>query len=116
MKMLWRFYQNHFKSWAHVCFDQMAAMGRAIGFSQHHAKSYPCRRLAGCAGRCLGPWQVSREFFQTISRTLSSMAVAIIFFRFGSPRAKAFAKCNACFAFVLGGMGGSNGSTTASMI
>lgn len=53
---------------------------------------------------------------QINSLTLSSAIVVAIFIRFGSPRASDSANRNACFASISGGIGGSNGSTTASTI
>jgi hypothetical protein len=53
---------------------------------------------------------------QTSSRTLSERTVRAIFSRQGSPRASDFAKLAACSSVTLGGIGGSNGSTTASTI
>src|SRR6185312_10506747 len=57
---------------------------------------------------------VARRIAQTSSFTRSSKIVVAIFMRFGVPRASASAKCNACFASIFGGIGGSNGSTTHS--
>src|SRR6266704_904057 len=51
---------------------------------------------------------------QTISRTRSSRMVVAIFIRSGSPRASDLARWTACFGLILGGIGGSKGSTTAS--
>ena len=54
------------------------------------------------------------SLFYSSSRTLSSRTVSAIRSRFGSPRASDFASFAACLTVTLGGIGGSNGSTTAS--
>jgi len=51
-----------------------------------------------------------------ISRILSEIAVKAIFPPWGVPRANASAKFLACFVEMVGGRGGSWGSTTASTI
>src|SRR3954470_10884087 len=52
---------------------------------------------------------------QTISRTLSDRIVRAILPPFGVPRTSDSARCAACASSTFGGIGGSFGSTTASI-